>query len=250
MDLLVRDGAVSLDALAVHFSVSNMTIHRDLDDLEAAGILRKIRGGATIEAGTQFESDFRFREQQGSDAKGAMADAALALIEPGMTVIINDGSMAAVLGARLTERRPLTVVTNNAAVIDALKFENGMTLVALGGTYSAKFNGFFGLVTEAALNVLKADLAFVSTPAVSGTEVFHMDADVVRTKRAMMAAATKTCLLVNQSRFGHTALHKLADLSAFDSIITNSAPDGPSRAALDAAGLVLTIATPNQKETT
>lgn len=112
-----------LDALAAHFSVSNMTIHRDLDDLEAAGILRKIRGGATIEAGTQFESDFRFREQQGSDAKGAMADAALALIEPGMTVIINDGSMAAVLGARLTERRPLTVVTNNAAVIDALKFE-------------------------------------------------------------------------------------------------------------------------------
>ncbi|WP_417258406.1 DeoR/GlpR family DNA-binding transcription regulator [Celeribacter sp.] len=242
MDLLVRDGAVELEALATHFSVSKMTIHRDLDELEAAGLLRKIRGGATIEAGTQFESDFRFRAQQGSAAKAAMAQAALDLIEPGMSVIVNDGSMAAVLGARLTEKRPLTVLTNNAAVIDALKFESGITLIALGGGYSAKFNGYFGRVTEAALTHLRADLAFISTPAVSGTEVFHMDADVVRTKHAMMLAATKSCLLVDQSRFGHTALYKLADLSDFDAIITNRSPDETSLAVIADAGLPLTIA--------
>ncbi|MEN8838776.1 MAG: DeoR/GlpR family DNA-binding transcription regulator [Celeribacter marinus] len=242
LDLLVRDGAVDLDGLAVRFGVSKMTIHRDLDDLESAGMLRKIRGGATIEAGTQFESDFRFRTQLGGAAKAAMAEAALTLIEPGMSVIINDGSMAAVLGSRLVEKRPLTVLTNNAAVLDTLKGQAGITLVALGGTYSAKFNAYFGMVTEAALASLRADLAFVSSPAVSGTDVFHMDADVIRTKCAMMGAATKTCLLINQSRFGHTALHKLADLSAFDTIITNGAPDADSRAALDAAGLTLTIA--------
>ena len=78
MDALVEDRAVDLEVLADRFAVSKMTIHRDLDDLEHAGLLRKVRGGATIEAGTRFESDFRIREKQDSAAKSRMAKAALA----------------------------------------------------------------------------------------------------------------------------------------------------------------------------
>ncbi|MFV0360700.1 DeoR/GlpR family DNA-binding transcription regulator [Tropicimonas sp.] len=249
MDLLVAAGAVDLDDLAARYAVSRMTIHRDLDELEGAGLLRKIRGGATIEAGTQFESDFRFRERQGQAAKAAMADAALDLIEPGMIVMINDGSMAAVLGQRLVERRPLTVITNNAAVIDALRGATGIALIALGGLYSAKFNAYFGKVTEDALSGLRADIAFVSSPAVTGLEVFHMDDAAVRTKRTMMAAGARRCLLVNHTRFGRSALHKLADLGEFDDIITDRTPEPGVCAALAGAGLVLTVANEKGSDT-
>jgi DeoR/GlpR family transcriptional regulator of sugar metabolism len=244
MDLLVSQGSVDLDDLVQRFAVSKMTIHRDLDDLEAAGAMRKIRGGGTIDAGTQFESDFRFRAQQDREAKNHMARAALELIEPGMTVMINDGSMAALLGARLIEKRPLTVITNNAAVIEALKLESGITLISTGGVYSAKFNGFFGMVTDATLTALRADVAFISAPAVTGLDVFHMDETVVRAKRAMSAAGTKTYLLVHHSRFQRTALHKLAILSDFDGIITDAAPDADSLSVLKQANLHITIADP------
>jgi DeoR/GlpR family transcriptional regulator of sugar metabolism len=133
VNLLVEDKTVDVDDLAERFSVSKMTIHRDLDDLEQAGVLRKVRGGATIDAGTQFESDFRIRERQDGEAKVAMAQEALAIIEPGMTIMVNDGSMAAVLGEMLLRKRPLTVITNNAAIMERLKGENGITLIALGG---------------------------------------------------------------------------------------------------------------------
>jgi DeoR/GlpR family transcriptional regulator of sugar metabolism len=242
MDLLVETRAVELDALAERFAVSRMTIHRDLDELEQAGLLRKVRGGATIEAGTQFESDFRIRALQDPDAKANMAQAALALVEPGMTVLVNDGSMAALLGSALVEKRPLTIITNNAAVIDTLRSETGITLIALGGVFNVKFNAFFGMVTEHALSRLRADIAFISTPAIAGLQAFHMDDAVVRTKRAMMAAAARCCLLVNHARFGRSALHVLADLSEFDAIITDAAPAPEDRAAIDRAGIVLTIA--------
>ncbi len=242
MDLLVGSRAVDLDDLADRFAVSKMTIHRDLDDLEQAGLLRKVRGGATIEAGTQFESDFRIRALQDGAAKERMARAALDLVEPGMTVLINDGSMAAHFAAALVARRPLTVITNNAAVIDRLKDEAGITLIALGGIYNAKFNAFFGVVTEGALSRLRADIAFISAPAVSGLHAFHMDDAVVRAKRAMMAAAAKTCLLINHQRFGRSALHVLAGLADFDTIITDDHPAPEDRAALDRAGITLTIA--------
>nr|WP_093153214.1 DeoR/GlpR family DNA-binding transcription regulator [Aliiruegeria lutimaris] len=242
MDMLVRDGSVALDALSEHFSVSKMTIHRDLDDLEQAGLLRKVRGGATIEPGTQFESDFRFRERQGGDVKRRIARAALELVEPGSTVIVNDGSMAAVLGAMLVEARPLTVITNNFAVMEALRNERGITLIGLGGTYSSKYNGFFGVVTEESLFRLRADIAFISTPAVSRTTSYHMDDAVVRAKQAMMKISDRKCLMVGHQRFGRSALHAMADLRDFDAIVTDAEPGAASMEELRDAGITLTIA--------
>lgn len=242
INLLVENRAVDLDDLAERFVVSRMTIHRDLDDLEQAGVLRKVRGGATIDAGTQFESDFRFREQQENDAKLSMARAALDLVEPGMTIIINDGSMAAVLGEILLQKRPLTLITNNAAIIERVKGESGLSLIALGGLYSPKFNAFLGVITEEALSRLRADIAFISTPAVSGNLAYHMDDNVIRAKRAMIASARRTCLLVNHQRFGRTALHVLAELADFDTIITDNAPEPAALAELQDAGITLTIA--------
>ena len=242
INLLIEHKTVDLDDLVDRFTVSKMTIHRDLADLEQAGVLRKVRGGATIDAGTQFESDFRFRERQGHDEKLAMARAALDLVEPGMTVMINDGSMAAVLGEMLLQKRPLTLITNNAAIIDRMKNENGITLIALGGIYSAKFNAFLGVVTEEALSRLRADIAFLSTPAVSGKLAYHMDDNVVRTKRAMIASAVKSCLLVSRRRIGHTALHVMADLTDFDAVITDQAPDADILEQFNRDGIALTIA--------
>jgi DeoR/GlpR family transcriptional regulator of sugar metabolism len=242
IDTLIREGEVQLDHLAEEFGVSRMTIHRDLDDLEKEGLLRKIRGGATIEAGTQFESDFRFRQLQGHEVKARMARAALDLVEPGMTVMINDGSTATVLGQALTEKRPLTVITNNDAVMAALKDEPGMTVIALGGRYSARYNAWVGRVTEGALSGLRADLAFISTPAVAAGQVFHMDDDITRVKRLMMDAAQRSVLLVNHTRFCHTALNVLADLSEFECVITDAAPGDQHEAPLRDSGTRMVIA--------
>jgi DeoR/GlpR family transcriptional regulator of sugar metabolism len=156
--------------------------------------------------------------------------------------MVNDGSMAAVLGEMLLQKRPLTLITNNAAIMERLKAETGITLIALGGIYSAKFNAYLGVVTEEALSRLRADIAFISTPAVSGRLAYHMDDNVVRAKRAMMASSGRACLLVNHQRIGHTALHVMADLADFDAVITDSAPDAAVMEEFDRSGIPLTVA--------
>jgi DeoR/GlpR family transcriptional regulator of sugar metabolism len=136
----------------------------------------------------------------------------------------------------------LTVITNNNAVIERLKDEPGIILIALGGVYSAKFNAFLGVVTEESLSRLRADVAFLSTPAVMGLQTFHMDDAVVRAKRSMMAAAGRTCLLVNHTRFQRSAPHVLAQLSDFDCIITDAEPTAEVARELVEAGITLTVA--------
>lgn len=241
MDFLMEAGTASVDDLASRFGVSKMTVHRDLDDLEESGFLRKVRGGASIQPSSLFESDFRYRQKQAGDEKRRLAMAAVAMIEPGQTVIIDDGSTAGGIAAHLAELRPLTVITNNLAVIQELAGLSGIALIALGGQYSKKFHGFFGLIAEDTLRSLRADIAFLSSSAIHGASAFHQDEEVVQTKRLMMAAAARKHLLVDHGKFGRTALHFLTDLKAFDTVFTGSELGPPVREALVAAGVSLTV---------
>lgn len=242
IDRLIELGSVTLDELAQRYGVSKMTIHRDLDDLEAAGLLRKVRGGASVESSSRFESDYRYRERHMVEEKRRIARAAMELVEPGMTVLVNDGSTAAQLTDLLPDKRPLTVITNNMAVISGLAGLNGITLIALGGTYSKKFNGFFGIVAEESLARLRADIAFVSSSAVDGVTAFHQEHEIVRAKRLMIAAGSRVYLLVDHGKFGRTALHYMADLSEMDGVITGAPLAAPASRALADSGIRLIVA--------
>jgi DeoR/GlpR family transcriptional regulator of sugar metabolism len=222
MTLLLEAGSVSVDQLAARFDVSKMTIHRDLDELEESGFLRKVRGGASVQSSSRFESDYRYRENIAAAEKERIAVTAAALVEPGQSIIIDDSSTAGRIAAHLLEQAPLTVITNNLKVIQAFSETRGINLIALGGQYSRKFNGFFGLVTEDALRSLRADLAFLSSSAIHGSAAFHQDQEVVHTKRLMMAAAERAYMLVDPGKFNKRALHFMADLRAFEAVLTCS----------------------------
>jgi DeoR/GlpR family transcriptional regulator of sugar metabolism len=246
MDLLLAEGSATLDDLSSRFGVSKMTIHRDLDDLEQGGLLRKVRGGASIQSSAQFESDFRYRQTLAAEEKDRIAGAAALLVEPGQTIMVDDGSTAGGLARHLAELRPLTVITNNLSVITLLAGAGGINLIALGGEYSKKFHGFFGIVCEEAIRSLRADAAFLSSSAIHGASAFHQNQEVVQSKRLMIAAAERRYLLVDHTKFGRSALHFLAPVTTFDEIITGSQPGPVHRAALEQEGARLRIVSQNQ----
>jgi DeoR/GlpR family transcriptional regulator of sugar metabolism len=241
MEVLLEEGAATVDDLSARFGVSRMTIHRDLDELESGGLLRKVRGGASIRSSVRFESDFRYRQTLAAGEKARIAAWAAQLIQPGQTVMIDDGSTAGCVANHLEDLRPLAVISNNLTVINALAGAPGIDLIAVGGQYSKKFHGFFGISCEEALRALRADVAFLSSSAIHGAAAFHQDQEVVQSKRLMIAAADRRYLLVDHSKFGRPALHFLAELTVFDQVITGRAPEPDHRATLDAASVRLSV---------
>lgn len=242
MDVLTQNGTALVDELAEQFAVSRMTVHRDLDDLETAGLLRKMRGGATIAASQKFMADFNIRSMQAVEEKRRIARAAAAFVEPGQIVVVDDGSTAACMADVLIDIRPLTVITNNLSVITRLTGAPGITVLALGGEYSRKFNGFFGLLAETAIKGLRADIAFMSCSAVNGAKAFHQDQEVVQCKRLKLEAAERRYLLVDDGKFGRQALHFFTDLSAFDAVITSDDPAPEQQRRLTEAEIETVIA--------
>ncbi|MEA3536472.1 DeoR/GlpR family DNA-binding transcription regulator [Rhizobium sp. CC-YZS058] len=242
MDILMDQGSASVEDLAARFTVSKMTVHRDLDELEQAGLLRKVHGGASIQSSPQFESDFRYREKIAVEEKRRLAARAAQLVEPGQIIFIDDGSTAGGLAEHLKDIRPLTVITNNLGVIARLAPIAGIDVIALGGQYSRKFNGFFGILTEETLGSLKGDIAFLSSSAIQGDAAYHQDQEVVKTKRQMMRAAGRSYLMVDHAKFGRSALHFLTRLDAFTAVVTGAELAAADRAALKTAGIpVITV---------
>ena len=103
-ELVLQQPFVAAKDLAEGFGVSLMTIHRDLDELEARGVLRKVRGGATPQPSSLFESNMRYRLTLASEEKRLLARAALPLIEPGQAVLIDESTTGLTLARLLPDR--------------------------------------------------------------------------------------------------------------------------------------------------
>ncbi|MBA0050989.1 DeoR/GlpR transcriptional regulator [Streptomyces sp. AJS327] len=218
---VVGHGTVSGAELAELTGVSLMTVHRDLDELARRGVLRRYRGGASALPSTVFESNLDYRLGVNIEAKEAIAAAAARLVEPGMSVLLDDSTTALALARRLVEHDPLTVVTNARRVVEVFAGLAGVRLIALGGEYSHTHDSFLGMPCMEAVKALSVDIVLVSTSALDARMTYHQEQDVVLVKRAMVAAGNRRVLLMDRSKLARTALHRLAPVEDFDHLVVD-----------------------------
>jgi DeoR/GlpR family transcriptional regulator of sugar metabolism len=241
-EYILEQGSLLVDDLVERFSVSRMTIHRDLDELERQGVLRKVRNGATATPSSLFESDVRFRLAQQTLEKEAIARAALAHVEPGQAILLDEATTLLPLARRLPEKAPLTVITNFLPILNELRHSKDIHLICLGGEYLPRFDTFTGWLCETSLAALHADLYFTSTTATSQGIAYHPEQQIVSAKRAMMARASRHYLLLDHTKFGKTALHQVAQLSEFEAVIVDRDLDGAQLAELRQLGVTVEVA--------
>lgn len=220
---VTAEGFVRAEDLAEDFSVSLMTVHRDLDALQDQGWLRKIRGGATAQPSALYHGDIRFRLQQVPEAKKELADAALRLIKPGQAVMLDDSTTILSLAERLPERGPLTVITHFLAAAKLLAGEPGVDLFVLGGAYYPAYDAFLGMHTRDAAGALRADLLIMSATAVIGAHTYNQGQETVAVERALFDASERRVLLLDHTKFQKRGMYQLLPVADFDLVLVDSA---------------------------
>jgi DeoR/GlpR family transcriptional regulator of sugar metabolism len=241
-EFVMRHGSVSVTELADAFSISVMTVHRDLDDLEAHGTVRKFRGGATAQPSSVFESNIAYRLEANQREKEAIARHLQHLIEPGTSVMLDDSTTALALARELGDVTPLTVVTNYLESIKLLCDVPGIRLLALGGEYHASHDSFLGVTCVDAIEAMSTDLAIVSTSAISDRYAFHQEQEIVLVKRAMLRSARRRVLAVDHTKLDRVALHQVAPLETFDLIVVDEGTPADAIEQLRERGLTVEVA--------
>lgn len=229
-EAVMSEGTVRIEQLAERFDISLMTVHRDLDELESRGLLRKSRGIATATSTSLVESSDVYRASQQSAEKEAIALAAMEFVEPGQAIFLDDSTTVLHMAQHLVGRAPLTVITNVLTLLNELRGTRDIDLLALGGQYYNWCSAFMGRMTTAAISSMRADLFIMSTSAITDDVAFHQTLETVDTKRAMFDSAQRRVLLADHTKFDKRALHALVPLRDFDVVIVD---DGTPAAHVD-----------------
>lgn len=245
---LEAHGTVRVTSLAGLLSVSEMTIRRDIDALDAEGLLLRVHGGAT-RTGTfgAVEPEFVSKSAQETEAKRAIAAEALNLLRPDMTLLISGGTTTYEFARLLPRGLGLTVATNSIMVANALAGPapspqsgqgqsgqrqsdredpggepGGIRTLVLGGQRTPS-EALVGPVTMHAMENLHADLCFMGVhgidPHAGITSPNLLEAEV---NAAMIAASGELVVLADATKYGLVGLAGIAPLSAIGTLVTDT----------------------------
>lgn len=236
-----RVGTGTYQELAQSLGVSTMTVRREVDDLNARGLIIKTLGGVQRADAPAYllESAIHGRMGRKRREKQAIAAAAFALVEEARTVYIDGGTTCLELAKLIARRaRGVTVVTNSALAAMEIGRNRNNTVIGLGGEFDPSSCCFVGPVAEEAVERYYVDAAFLSTKGLLPAEgTFESTVANFRVKQVFARRAKRVVLLVDHSKFGETALAKVLSTAEIHCVVTDAGAPEEGVAALAAAGV-------------
>lgn len=236
---LSAEGYVSSSRVAEELGVSEMTIRRDLRQLEGEGLARRVIGGASL-PNLGHGRPFDERAVTGSGEKHAIAEACLDLLDGAVTVALDAGTSVAPLTGML--RPGTTIVSHSAPVIQAAIERADVELVAVGGVYQSETRSFAGATARRTIADYSVDIAVLSATAVDTTGILCANALDAELKQELARAARTTILLVDHSKLGARAPIRVGGLDLVDVILTDPGADPDDLQALRDAGATVVVA--------
>ncbi|NVN44519.1 DeoR/GlpR transcriptional regulator [Asaia siamensis] len=242
LDYVLENGGAQIEELVERFSTSRMTIHRDLHALSEQGLVRKVHGGVTMLASGVMETSVVHRLRRASREKLAIARVATNFIKAGDIIALDDSTTSRILSENLPSGMPLTVLTNSMGIATQLAGMRDISLICLGGKYHPRFDAFLGILCEQGTKSLRANTLFMSVSAVRDLGAYHQEQEIVKCKMALMEIVDRRILMIDSQKFDVTALNRLANLSDFDVVITDSGVSESQKNRMLDAGINLHVA--------
>jgi Transcriptional regulators of sugar metabolism len=240
--LLREVGTATVSDLGLLLDVAEMTIRRDLETLEAAGVLQRFHGGARIVATSAYEPPFAIRERTNSSGKRAIAAAVAELVEDGETVIVDGGSSGLAVAAALESKR-ITVCPLSLRVAWAFEKSASVDLLLAPGVARRGELSISGAETIEFLRAHHFDRYVLTASALSIADGFtEWNVEDAAVKRASIVAARNVVAAVDSTKVGHSAFVEICPAHQPDVVILDRPADGDGMAALGAAVQRLVVA--------
>ena len=242
VELLTERHAVRVSTLSDILGVSEVTVRRDLEELEGRGLLERTHGGAIPAQRMRTEPAYREAAERLPEQKRAIGRAAAALVQPGETVFLNGGTTTLEVFRGL-DVPGVTVVTNHVGMAME-SAERGIDVILTGGEYRSPSNSCVGGFATDVLRKVFASRAFIGAEGVSRraglTTPVAAEADIAR----VMIEQTHgpVGVVADHSKLGTVADFAVAPLTDADLLVTDGGIDDEYRDDLTTLGLKVVVA--------
>jgi len=229
LDILRDESMVLVRDLAKRTNVSESTIRRDLGELEAQGLVRRMYGGAILEDQSLIEPPFELRQISHKEEKDLVGQAAAELVKDGEVIFIDGGTTTQFIVPYLLDRQNLTVVTCGLNTAGALSGSRNISTIVVGGELHVESQSFAGPLTLEALQIygIRCDRAFIAAGGVSAKHgVTNRILDRIPVKRKAIEISHKVAVVVDGSKIGAVTLGLVVPIESVHHLVTDkSAPE-------------------------
>lgn len=233
---LNNHGRVVATELSTAFGVSEDSVRRDLRELAARGLCRRVYGGALPISPNL--PPVNLRRELLVEAKLLLARAAASLVRSGHTLLLDAGSTNSAIADALPDSMGLTVVTTAPDIAQRLMDRQGFEILMIGGRLDERAGSAVGIQAVLDIRRVRADLCFPGTCAIDpDTGIWGMNSEEALVKRAMIESSGETVIVVTTDKFAAVAPHQIATLDQVDHLVVENAMDASIVAQFEAKSI-------------
>jgi len=226
LEQLQRNGKIYVSDLSADYNISEVTIRKDLQDLEDQGLLHRVHGGAILiqPERTAVESTLDQLAALHKTEKQQIAKAALPFVEDGDSLLFDTSTSAREL-ARLVMKEPfnsLTIITTSLQLSQELAVCKNINVIQIGGVVRSTLYTTMGPIATETLRELHVDKSFIGVngvdPKVGLTTQNLLECEV---KRNIINASTQSFVLADYSKMYCITMSVIVPVNGVDYIITD-----------------------------
>lgn len=234
LDILNQDGAVMVSKLSLELGVTEETVRRDLEKLEAKELLRRTHGGALPIDEGNYEFSLEKRKELNVETKQALARKAAEFIATGDTIFLDASTTTFYLAKEIKSMKNITVITNSIRVINELCGIEGIKVISVGGIVSNN-QSLVGAMTE---NYIKenffADKTFFSSKGIGNNAIIlESNEQECFIKQSMVKNSRVSFYLCDKTKLGKVGYMRITSFNDIDYLLTNADIKGELKATLD-----------------
>ena len=241
---LRKTGRLNINEDAKLFNVSISTLHRDLEDLEKQGLVRKVVGGAVLADGIQSATHFDNRLQHRSREKKAIARKAVEYVQDDTSIYLDHSSTITYLAREIKQRayKSLLVLTNSLQIPIELGGVQGIQVISTGGTVESEFKALGGRWVVDAIQRINLNQIFISVGAISVDKglmtQMHFINDLFP---ELFRRSQHVNVLVDSSKFYKLCTFQISPLKPSFTIFSDKGLPSEIRNELEAGGINVVI---------
>lgn len=224
LELLSQYNVMKVNNLVKELNVTDMTIRRDLQELENQNLLIRIHGGArkiNIDSLPFLELSHREKRNINPEEKNEIAKLIAENIYDHETVFLGSGSTIELVYDYL-DLNYAKIITNSIFVFDQFKYDDRFELILTGGTYRSKTGSFTGTIANDFMETIYVEKAFIGVNAINDNKVFNANEDEGVIQRIVLNNAREKYLVADSLKFDSLDFYQFYDLDVADYLVTDS----------------------------
>lgn len=201
--------------------VAPITVRRDLTEMEAAGLITRCYGGATIPEHENREVPFAVRDKSNFSVKEKLAQRAAAQLRTGDVVFLDASSTVSHITEYLSPEQNLTVITNSTLVAEKLKRKH-IRCYLTGGMPVENSHALVGSIAEQAVSGLYANICFFSAQGIDADGIISDQSEAeTALRQRMLKNSDKQFFLFDSSKYNKRFAFRICTSQDITGIITD-----------------------------